>query len=439
MEVHLFLRDDSPFHLLLLLIRAMGLGWLFFSLLRNRLKRPFFFHFCIYELVLVGMGALHSAFFHFLLFAEPFILSWLLYRNTYESFRFSSYSVGILYLGFDLLRGFFLFCLYTIVGHEFFVDFHLLLYGLIAGLSLHTLYLLFQSFHRYLLFMDEPCFRKQIRTSFCCFIVIHFFLTFSQIATCSMLSIGCSGFLRTASLYIFAFVILRLRLSILSFEKKERENKLPMTKLCKKLGCMYQDLRGFRHDFAGMMVSFTVAIESRDWELVEKLHKEVLMEANEVMTSREYSYFDLCLLEDKTIRSLIFHYLCQAQEKELNFYLEIRDKVPPMEVNQLALVRLLNILLTNAIEAAQVSEEKRIDLALFRSDQGLEMILENSRPSGELNIQKIFQPDWSTKGSGRGTGLFTVQRILNHEEAMLLETEIGSRHFTQHLTIRSQL
>ncbi|MBF0805821.1 MULTISPECIES: GHKL domain-containing protein [unclassified Streptococcus] len=202
---------------------------------------------------------------------------------------------------------------------------------------------------------------------------------------------------------------------------------------------MYQDLRGFRHDFTGMMVSFTVAIESRDWELVEKLHKEVLMEANEVMTSREYSYFDLCLLEDKTIRSLIFHYLCQAQEKELNFYLEIRDKVPPMEVNQLALVRLLNILLTNAIEAAQVSEEKRIDLALFRSDQGLEMILGNSRPSGELNIQKIFQPDWSTKGSGRGTGLFTVQRILKHEEAMLLETEIVSQHFTQHLTIRSQL
>lgn len=439
MEVHLFLRDDSPFHLLLLLIRAMGLGWLFFSLLKTRLKRPFFLYFWLYELVLMGISALHSSFFYLLLFAEPFLLSWLLYRNTYESFRFSSYSVGMLYLGFDLLRGFFLFCLYTIVGHEFFVDFHLLLYGLMAGLSLHTLYLLFQYFHRYLLFMDEPRFRKQVRISFFCFILIHLFLTLSQMCTCSILSIGCSGFLRTASLYIFAFVILRLRLSILSFEKKERENKLPMTKLCKKLGFMYQDLRGFRHDFAGMMVSFTAAIESRDWELVEKLHKEVLVEANEVMSSREYSYFDLCLLEDKTIRSLIFHYLCQAQEKGLDFYLEIRDKVPPMEVNQLALVRLLNILLTNAIEAAQVSESKRMDLALFRSDQGLEIILENSRPPGELNIQQIFQSDWSTKGSDRGTGLYTVQRILNHEETMLLETEIGSHNFIQHLTIRSQL
>lgn len=211
-----------------------------------------------------------------------------------------------------------------------------------------------------------------------------------------------------------------------------------MTKLCKKLGCMYQDLRGFRHDFAGMMVSFTEAIESRDWELVEKLHKEVLVEVNEVMSSREYSYFDLCLLEDKTIRSLIFHYLCQAQENGLDFYLEIRDKVPPIEVNQLALVRLLTIILTNAIEAAQASADKRIDLALFRSGQGLEMILENSRQPGELSIKKIYQLDWSTKGTDRGTGLYTVQRILNHEEAILLETEIGSQNFIQHLTIRSQ-
>ncbi|WP_425865423.1 GHKL domain-containing protein [Streptococcus danieliae] len=437
MEVHLFLGQESPFHLLLLLIRSGSLVWLFFSLLGNRLKMPFFSGFCLYELLLIGFGIFYAPIFYLFLLAEPFFLSWFFYRNTYESFSFSAYSVGILYLGFDLLRAFFLFGLYAIVDHRVFVDFHVLLYGVVAGLSTYTLCLCFHYVHRYLVLLDEPRFHKQVRTSFFCFILIHLLLTLSQMCICSFLSLGCFSFLRTASLYGFAFVILRLRLSILSFEKEEREARLPMAKLCKKLGCLYQDLRGFRHDFAGMLVSFTMAIESRDWELIEKLHREVLLEANKSLSSHEYSYFDLCLLEDKTIRSLIFHYLGQAQETGLEFSLEIREKVPALNVNQLALVRLLTILLTNAVEAAQASEDKEIALAVFPTEQGLELILENSRPAGDLKVQKIYQSDWSTKGPGRGTGLFTVKRILNHETTMLLDTEFDEQRFTQHLTIRS--
>ncbi len=437
MEVHLFLGQESPFLLLLLLIRSGSLGWLFFSLLRNRLKMPFFSGFCLYELLLIGFGISYPPIFHLFLLVEPFFLSWILYRNTYESFSFSAYSVGILYLGFDLLRAFFLFGLYAIVDHRVFVDFHVLLYGVVAGLSVYTLGLCFHYVDRYLVLLDKPRFQQQVRSSFLCFMLIHLLLTLSQMCSCSLLSLGCFNFLRTASLYGFAFVILRLRLSILAFEKEEREARLPMAKLCKKLGCLYQDLRGFRHDFAGMMVSFTMAIESRDWELIEKLHREVLLEANKSLSSHEYSYFDLCLLEDKTIRSLIFHYLGQAQEKGLEFSLEIREKVPALNVNQLALVRLLTILLTNAVEAAQASAEKEIALAIFPTEHGVELILENSRPAGDLDIQKIYQSDWSTKGPSRGTGLFTVKRILNHEESMLLATDFEDHRFTQHLTIRS--
>ncbi|MCU0083147.1 GHKL domain-containing protein [Streptococcus danieliae] len=121
----------------------------------------------------------------------------------------------------------------------------------------------------------------------------------------------------------------------------------------------------------------------------------------------------------------------------MEFSLEIREKVPALNVNQLALVRLLTILLTNAVEAAQASAEKEIALAIFPTEHGVELILENSRPAGDLDIQKIYQSDWSTKGPSRGTGLFTVKRILNHEESMLLTTDFEDHRFTQHLTIRS--
>lgn len=106
-------------------------------------------------------------------------------------------------------------------------------------------------------------------------------------------------------------------------------------------------------------------------------------------------------------------------------------------MHQLALVRLLTILLTNAVEAAQASADKEIALAIFPTEHGVELILENSRPAGDLEVQKIYQADWSTKGPGRGTGLFTVKRILNHETAMLLDTDFDEHRFTQHLTIRS--
>ena len=43
---------------------------------------------------------------------------------------------------------------------------------------------------------------------------------------------------------------------------------------------LYNEIRGFRHDYAGMLVSMQMAIDSGDLQEIDRVYNEVLVKAN---------------------------------------------------------------------------------------------------------------------------------------------------------------
>jgi len=76
---------------------------------------------------------------------------------------------------------------------------------------------------------------------------------------------------------------------------------------------LYNEIRGFRHDYAGMLVSMQMAIDSGNLQEIDRVYNEVLVKVNKKLRSEKYTYFDLNNIEDSALRSLIAQSIVYAR------------------------------------------------------------------------------------------------------------------------------
>ena len=194
---------------------------------------------------------------------------------------------------------------------------------------------------------------------------------------------------------------------------------------------LYNEIRGFRHDYAGMMVSMQTAIDSQDLQEIDRIYNEVFVKANHKLRSDKYTYFDLNNLEDSALRSVIAQSIANARVHNIEYILEVKDIISPLSMELLDLVRVMNILLNNAVEGALESYRKQMEVAVIKLESEILIIIQNSRKNRSIKPEEIFNIGYSTKGINRGIGLNNVKEILEKYDDVILETEIDDERFKQ--------
>ena len=194
---------------------------------------------------------------------------------------------------------------------------------------------------------------------------------------------------------------------------------------------LYNEIRGFRHDYAGMMVSMQTAIDSQDLQEIDRIYNEVFVKANHKLRSDKYTYFDLNNLEDSALRSVIAQSIANARVHNIEYTLEVKDIISPLSMELLDLVRVMSILLNNAVEGALESYRKQMEVAVIKLESEILIIIQNSRKNRSIKPEEIFNIGYSTKGINRGIGLNNVKEILEKYDDVILETEIDEERFKQ--------
>ncbi len=100
------------------------------------------------------------------------------------------------------------------------------------------------------------------------------------------------------------------------------------------------------------------------------------------------------------------------------------------------LLRLLNNLINNAIEAIPDFREGKIDIVVEQKSGAIQVVVgDNGKGISEDQKQRIFNPNFTTKSSGTGLGLaFVRQATENMAGTVRFETEIN-RGTTFYITI----
>lgn len=98
-------------------------------------------------------------------------------------------------------------------------------------------------------------------------------------------------------------------------------------------------------------------------------------------------------------------------------------------------LRCLGILLDNAIEAAQESQEKIVSLMLLNEEREMTVVVENTFAK-KPELHKIWEEGHSSKGANRGVGLSSYRQIVEQYSNAMASTSCNENTFVQELKIR---
>lgn len=190
------------------------------------------------------------------------------------------------------------------------------------------------------------------------------------------------------------------------------------------LSIMYDNIRGFRHDFGNFVQALNGYVESNNIEGIKNMSKSLLKDCKNV---NNMGILDPRIINNPAVYSIITNKYYLAQENNIIMNIEVMIDFKEIEINTYELCRILSILLDNAIEAAKESKERIINVR-FLKDNKLKrklIIIENSFGEENIDIDKIFEKGYTSKKdekSKHGLGLWIVQEILRKSNNLNLFT-----------------
>lgn len=203
-----------------------------------------------------------------------------------------------------------------------------------------------------------------------------------------------------------------------------------------KLEATHEELAAFRHDYMNILLSLDYSIRTQDLATIEKTYYQVVKPTEQVFNQQQVEVLKLSRIANIELKSLYYAKVREAQQQGIQVYLDIPLPLPILSIERSSLIRMMAILLDNAIEAAASTEGKEIYVSLFETPkQSYHMIIRNTYANTQLSLPNLFQKQHSTKGAQRGLGLYYVQQIVRKHPQLTLQTTMTDQYFTQHVQV----
>ena len=324
----------------------------------------------------------------------------------------------------------------SITGDNFVLQYYDLFFFVVAVLTYIVIVTNIRYFHMELSYFDKDYLYPFLKKVFFALLLLH---TASFVSDMVSTVKHLNSFGSILSSIVFISLLLTFFAMNSHKEQMEKEIALKQKKFEQKhlqnytdeIVGLYNEIRGFRHDYAGMLVSMQMAIDSGDLQEIDRVYNKVLVKANHKLRSDKYTYFDLNNIEDSALRSLVAQSIVYARNNGVEFTLEVKDTITKLPIELLDLVRIMSVLLNNAVEGSADSYKKQMEVAVIKMETETVIVIQNSckmtmTPSGDL-----FALGFSTKGRNRGVGLNNVKELLDKYNNIILETEMEGSTFRQ--------
>ena len=245
------------------------------------------------------------------------------------------------------------------------------------------------------------------------------------------------GFTSIIYVVILMMFIYFRRASILQEEKTQMQTEMleQQEMYIQELESIQSSMRSFRHDYKNMMSSLYLQSREGNMEEVEKNIHGLIDEFDENIDRKMNLTVQMANIRISEVKSLLYQKITELQKKGIDFQMEVMYPVEETCMKPLDLSRALGILLDNAIEAVE-QVQGDISLVISAQTDGVHIILDNTTDQ-DVDISKIYEDGYSTKGSGRGTGLPSLRKIMEKYPEASLMTEINNGRFVQKILIEN--
>lgn len=189
----------------------------------------------------------------------------------------------------------------------------------------------------------------------------------------------------------------------------------------------YKEMRRFRHDLKNLLVGFGGYIESRNWEGLASYYQALKASGTSLDLAEDHPIFDLVDLPNDALRELVQTKLSLALAYDIPVHVEVAEDLPQIQDGVAGLVRIVGILLDNAIEESEGFDQADLTFAVEAVEGYLSISVANRCQDPDqvrAVLQKTGQSTKAGPGQDRGYGLVNIQRLSESQ---------GIQHFTSFL------
>lgn len=213
----------------------------------------------------------------------------------------------------------------------------------------------------------------------------------------------------------------------------EYENLMDYTK---NLENLYQEMRSFQHDYLNILATMDCYFEQNDYSGLETYFHTKILSTREQLTNSTIFLGTLGNLHVLELKSIIYQKLMLSSSRCLHMEIhipEVIDTVPCMDSMDLA--RVIGIFLDNAIAAASETHENSLFCGILKDEDYLTIIIKNPCTTQTGNMERLYDPGYTTKGNGHGIGLPNARKILGQYPDVLHNTNCHDNYFLQQLKL----
>ena len=227
------------------------------------------------------------------------------------------------------------------------------------------------------------------------------------------------------------------------FKEKANNNRIvteydQLLKYVNKYEKVVEDKSKRQHEYKNQLVLIKGMINKTNKkaiEYIDSLYEEEKDDSNlEMLKKLQY-------LPSGGLKGLIYYKLEDMKDKKINVFVDISPKAKNVKVNKKIdsnlkdISKVIGVYLDNAIEASVHSKEKYIVLEIYLDKDEWVFSLSNTY-KGEINLNRIDNEGYTTKGSGKGYGLSLVKDIIEHNSDLRQERELRGIYYTQKLYMK---
>jgi len=191
-----------------------------------------------------------------------------------------------------------------------------------------------------------------------------------------------------------------------------------------------------QHDIGNILSSMEGYLQEDDLAGAKEYFYAKIKMATADITDNSLALARLANIKVPEIKATLAAKLAVAQSAGIDINFEANDIVDYIPVNSVALVRMLGIIMDNAIEELTGLGSGQLMVACYVIEGGVTFVVQNTCRQDIQKLHVLEQIGFSTKGNKRGLGLSNLAEIAAaYPDNIALYTSIEGGNFTQKLRI----
>lgn len=241
------------------------------------------------------------------------------------------------------------------------------------------------------------------------------------------------------SYIITALIAISLLILFVSLYQTNKNNELEikydkLLEFIKRYEIEIDNQRVMRHETKNQLLIIKSKLVDKDKEssIIDYID-EIIKDNNRNIRNSEYAKFKY--LPANGIKGLLYFKVSEAIDHKIKVNINVSKSIENGILSNLTqnsfnqIGKILGIVLDNAIEAAEISDDKLMGIEIYQDDNKVTFIISNTYRKVNDNLK-------STKGSERGHGLLLLNTILSRNNNLSNYREITDKLFIQKIIIK---